>query len=149
MKRLGRCLAEVWRPHHILWTEEHDNNKMLFYSPPFLIFAVNICLYLLSSSLSLHLLFSRRLFMKAKTKTPRCAECCWHTRSCAGENTPSSCSSDSLSSPAAHFVSLKKVPTSHLSVLDTFLILSPLLTPPHRRVRTQTHGAESVEEDEF
>lgn len=55
----------------------------------------------------------------------------------------------SLSSPAAHFVSLKKVPTSHLSVLDTFLILSPLLTPPHRRVRTQTHGAGSVEEDEF
>lgn len=55
----------------------------------------------------------------------------------------------SLSSPAAHSVSMKKVPTSHLSVLDTFLILSPLLTPPHRRVRTQTHGAEAVEEDEF
>lgn len=106
---------------------------------------------------SLRLSLCRQLCMKAKTRTQRCAECCWHTRSCAGEadcNTSFISSSLSFlvavlppsshlflcSSPAAaHFVHVQEVLTSHLTVLNTFLILSTSLTPPHIRIHTDPY----------
>lgn len=86
---------------------------------------------------SLSMFSCRQLFMKAKTRTQRCAECCWHMRSCAGENECIKSNSSSLflffsflsypllSSNIQYFVSLQEVPTNHLSVPNTFLILSP------------------------
>lgn len=90
----------------------------------FLLFPVCVC-------------FFSQLCMKAKTRTQRCAECCWHMKSCAGETrlltshchprlSLSSHRCTSLSTQRT-FLIFRKISTV---TSFAFLILSLSLTPP-------------------